>query len=41
MISTDASKVKVLVVPANEELVIAADTLEILQQAETQRAEVD
>ncbi len=31
IISTDSSKVKVLAIPANEELVIAADTLEILE----------
>jgi acetate kinase len=35
VISTDASKVKVLAVPANEELVIAADALEILQKGST------
>jgi acetate kinase len=35
VISTDASKVKVLAIPANEELVIAADALEILQKAPT------
>ena len=35
VISTDASKVKVLAIPANEELVIAADALEILQKGST------
>ncbi|WP_127530708.1 acetate/propionate family kinase [Paenibacillus kobensis] len=32
IISTDASRVKVLVVPTNEELLIARDTFEIVQQ---------
>ncbi len=34
VISTDESKVKVLVVPTNEELVIALDTAEIVEKAE-------
>ncbi|MBN2892204.1 MAG: acetate kinase [Bacteroidales bacterium] len=33
VISTDKSKVKVIVVPTNEELVIAQDTLEIINEA--------
>jgi acetate kinase len=35
VITTDSSRVKVLAIPANEELVIAADSLEILQKGST------